>query len=407
MTAVERRRSPGTAVRGGALVAVSLVVMNVASYAFALVAARGLGPARYGAVAALMSVLVVVNVVSLGLQTVGARRVATDGRASAAAVGTLAARAALALAALCLLAAPLVAALLDLGGIAAAAVLAVPAGLLTLVGGRVGVLQGEERWGAFSAVFLALGLGRLVAGSVAVAVSPTPLGAMVGVAVGALAPFLLGWRRGAPAPDGTPVGQGALAREVARNAHALLAFFVLSSSDVVVARAALDAHEAGLYASGAILAKSVLFLPYFVTAVIFPALARGAHRHLHLWGLAVVGLIGAGVVGGALALPGLTLAFVGGEQYRAVAPSLWAFAVLGTVFACIQLLVFTALARGHRWAPAALWAGVLGLGAAVPSGVDAAEPLLAWIVAVASVVLVVLVLVTRHDDPAPAVEVTG
>ena len=49
--------------------------MNVTTYAFTILAARLLGPAEYGALAAVMGLLLVVNVLSLGLQATGARRV--------------------------------------------------------------------------------------------------------------------------------------------------------------------------------------------------------------------------------------------------------------------------------------------------------------------------------------------
>ena len=62
--------------------------------------------------------------------------------------------------------------------------------------------------------------------------------------------------------------------ETGRGSLALLAFFVLSKADMVVARNVLDEHEAGLYARGLILAKAVLFLPQFVMVVAFPAMAR-------------------------------------------------------------------------------------------------------------------------------------
>ena len=52
-----------------------MAVMNVTTYGFTILAARLLGPAEYGALAAVMGLLLVVNVLSLGLQATGARRV--------------------------------------------------------------------------------------------------------------------------------------------------------------------------------------------------------------------------------------------------------------------------------------------------------------------------------------------
>ena len=55
-------------------------VMNVTTYGFTILAARLLGPAEYGALAAVMGLLLVVNVLSLGLQATGARRVCAAAR---------------------------------------------------------------------------------------------------------------------------------------------------------------------------------------------------------------------------------------------------------------------------------------------------------------------------------------
>jgi len=72
---VNLRTTAARALRDGAVIAVAMAVMNVTTYAFTILAARLLGPAEYGALAAVMGLLLVVNVLSLGLQATGARRV--------------------------------------------------------------------------------------------------------------------------------------------------------------------------------------------------------------------------------------------------------------------------------------------------------------------------------------------
>ena len=69
------RTASRDAVRDGAVIAIAMVVMNVTTYGFTILAARLLGPVEYGALAAVMGLLLVVNVLSLGLQATGARRV--------------------------------------------------------------------------------------------------------------------------------------------------------------------------------------------------------------------------------------------------------------------------------------------------------------------------------------------
>src|SRR5690606_34086992 len=57
------------------IVAIAMMVMNVATYGFNLVAARLLVPAEFGALTALLSLILIANVVALALQASIARRI--------------------------------------------------------------------------------------------------------------------------------------------------------------------------------------------------------------------------------------------------------------------------------------------------------------------------------------------
>src|SRR4051794_36692685 len=166
-------------------------VMNVTTYAFTILAARLLGPAEYGALAAVMGLLLVVNVLSLGLQATGARRVsaAPDHRlAIEREVMTTSYWSALALGVLTLLAAPLVTATLNLDSWGAAVLIAVTAVPLSVMGGQAGILQGERRWTPLAAIYLAIGIGRLGFGGGGPGVGPNTLGAVGGGTGGAGVP---------------------------------------------------------------------------------------------------------------------------------------------------------------------------------------------------------------------------
>src|SRR4051794_37349865 len=177
--------------RGGAAIAVAMGVMNVTTYAFTILSARLLGPAEYGALAAVMGLLLVVNVLSLGLQATGARRVS-------AAPGDLAVierevmstsyASALALGVVVLLATPIIAETLNLDSWAAPALIAVTAVPLTVMGGQAGILQGERRWTPLAAIYLAIGIGRLGFGGGGPGVGPNTLGAVGGGTGGAGVP---------------------------------------------------------------------------------------------------------------------------------------------------------------------------------------------------------------------------
>ena len=75
---VSRMRSPSRLMAGGASIALAIAVMNLATYASTVLAARLLGPREYGGFAAFTGLLLVLGVLMLGLQTAGARRVASD-----------------------------------------------------------------------------------------------------------------------------------------------------------------------------------------------------------------------------------------------------------------------------------------------------------------------------------------
>lgn len=417
MAGRRRLRLPAWLVGSGA-VAVAMAVMNLGTYGFTILAARLLGPVHYGAVAAVMGLLLVVNVLSLGLQATAARRVATapqHTRAIEAQIMSASYRSALALGAVCLLAAPLVSRALQLDSWLTAALLALTAVPLTVMGGQLGVLQGERRWIPVALVYLTMGVGRLALGLVALLVRPDPLGAMFGVALGAFVPASVGWwalrspreRGGQVSGDEAHITAG-LFRELAHNAHALLAFFALSNTDVVLARIVLEQRVAGLYAAGLILAKAVLFLPQFVVVVAFPAMSASAgSARAQLRSLALVLAIGLVALAGVAALSGLALVFVGGHEYAAVRPALWAFALLGTLLAMLQVTVYGLVARQNQRAAFLIWAALAALvvGALLSRSV---QGLLAVVTVVDATLLVVLLATgARRSAPEAAAPAAG
>lgn len=397
------RRPPGQStlrplLRSGAGIAVAMAVQNVATYGFTILAARRLGPAEYSAVASLMGLLLVVVVLSLGLQATGARKIAAapqDRERIEAALMSATYRSALALGALCLALTPVIAWGLGLESWPAALMIGLSAVPLTILGGQSGVLQGEQRWRPLGGIYLAVGLGRLGIAAVTMAISPTAFGAMLGVAIAAWVPAVVGAvalghvGRGV---RGRVAGSGdRILREVATNSHALLAFFALSNIDVVVARVVLDDHVAGLYAGGLILAKAVLFLPQFVVVIAFPSMASSKQRHsMYLKGLVLVAGIGVLASLGAVLFSGLAVTFVGGPAYQEIEPLVGLFAVLGMVLAMIQLMVYEVVARQHRGSVWVIWAGLLAVGSTA-TWVAGEQSLLLAVLTVDLTVLLVLV----------------
>lgn len=397
------RPTTGTGEPGGAVVAVAMGLMNVAMYGLTVVAARLLGPGPYGAFVAMMNVLLAVSVVQLALQATAARRIARAPDHVAAIEQVLLRvthRAALALGAALLLLAPVVDRLLRLDSLPAALALAVTAVPMTMMGGQTGVLQGERRWHPLAAVYLANGVPKFLLGVAFMAWRPDESTAIAAVAIGQFAPVLVGWwvLRGRRASDVAEAPEPAVARsgrsvlvETARNSRALLAFLALSNADILVARAVLSAHEAGLYAGGLVVAKAMVFVPQFVVVLAFPNLSSSEDRARTLArSLLVVLGFGALAVLGTFALPGLALVFVGGDAYSAIRGTLWAFALAGALMAVVQMLVYAAIARAGTRPLVLVW---LALGALVVGGLRATSAVeLVTVVVSVSLVLVAALL---------------
>ena len=393
--------------RGPAGLAVSMGVMNLGTYGFTLLAARLLGPAQYGELAALMGVLLVVNVVSLGLQATAARRLAAHpSRATVigAQMTRASRRAAAGVGLLCLATAPLADRVLDLGSAWTAILVAATAVPLTLVGGQAGLLQGRRQWTGLAAVYAAVGLGRLGLGALALWASPTAVAGMLGVAVAAWLPVVAGGLalRAYPVPAPPAAGPGPVPAgddphvlaETARHSHTLLAFFVLANLDVVLARTVLAGDQAGLYAGGLIVTKAVLFLPQFVVVLAFPSMAAGLPGRGYLGGLGLVAAAGTAAALAAWAAPGVAVAFVGGSAYAGLAASLWVFAVVGALWAAIQLMVYQGAARQSRAVVWLLWVGAAAMTAAAGL-VSSRGQLLGTVAVTAAAVLAGLLLMAR------------
>ncbi|WP_244246923.1 lipopolysaccharide biosynthesis protein [Nocardioides euryhalodurans] len=359
-------------VRGGAQIAVAMAVMNIATYGYTILAARVLGPEQYGGVAAVMNLLLVVSVIALALQATAARRISADAaHVDQIERGILRVswQAALAAGAVLLVLTPVIERVLRLESFWTALLVALTAIPLTVMGGQAGVLQGERRWAALGAVYVAAGVPRLALGVALLVWSPSEFSAVLAVSVGCVFPVVVGWwalrhEREPGAVADRHSGRAILTESLA-NSQTLLAFFALSNLDIVVARNVLTPHDSGLYAGGLILTKAMLFLPQFVVVVAFPAMAREGQRDSALVrSITAIGVLGTVGTVACWLLPEVALVFIGGQEFAEITGQLWLFALLGTVLAMVQLLVYAVLARQGRRSSLLIWAALLAMVAA-------------------------------------------
>jgi O-antigen/teichoic acid export membrane protein len=372
-------------VGSSALLAVGLGVAQVLAYALNVAGARVLGPAEYSELGALLSLIVIGNVVALAVQAMTARRVSLG--ADPASLGPAALAAALAVGAAALVTVPVLAVLLrlDVVELVAVALTLVP---LTLTGWALGSAQGSMRFGALALMYaVAAGLrigAALVALLVWDSVRAAAMATLVGTLLGLVAVLLLART---PWPRLTRPERPVVV-EAAHAAVALLAMFTLTSVDVLVARALLLPDVAGQYAAGAILIKIAFWLPQAVVISAFPRLSAGESGVLRR---AAVLMAAVGAVGVALAalLGPVVVPAILGSDYTVAASSAGVFVAAGVVQSLAYLVVYDRLAAEDRGAAVLVWAAVLLLVVLAAVVGRSSALALAWCVVASSAALVV------------------
>lgn len=341
--------------RGHGAVALGLMLGNVLAYALALIAARQLGPAGFGELSALLALIIVLAVLPTGLQTVVARAVAEGrehplsdlDRASLIRLSAVAALAAI----------PgllLMAKILD-ASVLGCVLVALTLTPLTILGWAQGTAQGTERFGRLGLLLLLNNGGRAIGALAGVVLLGTATGAVAGSLIAASAAATYALMEPASSPTRGWL-HGPAWREIAVASGALLALFLCTNVDVLLARVVLDAHDAGLYAAGVVVAKMSFWLPQFAAVTALPRLVdpsqRGAALRLALQIVAVTSVC---IVVGCALFPALVVRVVGGSAYTDLAPALPWFAAVGGLWALAQVFLYDALA-GRSARPAAwLW----------------------------------------------------
>jgi hypothetical protein len=124
---------------------------------------------------------------------------------------------------------------------------------------------------------------------------------------------------------------------------------------------------------------------------------------MQLLGLLAVLAIGAVTVLGVALLSRLAVVFIGGPEYAELQGRLWLFAVIGTLLAMIQLMVYDVVARQHQRMVYVIWAALLVLLCATPF-VDTLTALVTVVLVVDLTLLLALLAISlRRRVDAPVV----
>lgn len=392
-------------VGGGLLVAVSLGVGQVLAYAQTLVAARTLTPAQFGAFSALLALILIGNTIALATQAVAARHIVAtpvdQRRDETAAAWRTTWQAGLLVTAFWVVISPAVTWALRLDTPAAALLLAAGFLPLTLLGGALGIAQGQERHGQLAAAYLATGVPRTLVTMALLLTVATLSSAMFGLAAGASIGAFCAWLVVRRDFRGGHSRHTAMLREIPAAAYSLLALFALTNLDIVLGRVFLTPEQAGQYGVGIIIAKVVTWLPQFVVVMAYARMVDARRGRTTLIGLGVVATIGTLCTLAIAAVPDLVISVVAGPQYEDMASVLPLFALIGAFGALLQFVVLGLVAVRDRTFIPVVWLGSVVLVGAVAVWHDSVTQVaLIMLVVVAAVALIgAWRLISKRDRP--------
>jgi O-antigen/teichoic acid export membrane protein len=221
---------------------------------------------------------------------------------------------------------------------------------------NLGTVQGLERFGWYAVITLLSALLRLAAPVSLVFFGLGVNGAMLGIALGGIAAYLVSFRpledvlRGPREPMESVRPVWAFALFAGGAAAGMVALF---SVDIVLARHYLDAKDAGVYAALATIGRTALFVTSSVTVVMFPkvvALYERKQRHAHVAVQALLGAVAlAGAAEAAFAVaPTLVVRLLFGHAFEGLAGTLPLYGLAMLLLAAAQVLVAYLLALGRR-----------------------------------------------------------
>jgi O-antigen/teichoic acid export membrane protein len=350
-------------------VGAATLIGNGTAYLLSMVSARILDPADFGALGALLGLLVIIATLGISVQALTARRVSTAPAADRKDVEGQAIRLAI-----------LVAIAIGIGSAVIAwpvstlfsiPILAVVTGVASLgfvvIGSAaMGIAQGREQHVKLSIAFIANSGGRALGGIIGVVVLQSVTGVGFGILIGCAIGAAVAYQLISPKTLSPKLKDG-ISIEFGHVAHALIVLFTLTNIDVLLARVFLTEDLSGEYSVGVLLAKIAFFLPNAIIIVLFPKMSGGgSHRALYIaTGLtAVVGVV---ITLASVFAGDLVIRILGGAQYKDLGSEAWLFALEGSAFALVQVLLYSRLAAQDRRAVLAVW-GALAVLAVVVVG---------------------------------------
>ena len=373
-----RRARPIVGARATVNVIAWVGVANVLLYVFLAGAARRMSTSDFGEFASVFSVVGVAGLALGGIQTAVAghvSRLSPADRHSAIERALPAVVVCAAVGATMLLASPFLAAFLRTGSIVPLAAASAAIALLVPWSATLGAFQGAGEFDEFGRLTLIHAAFRLAA-LVPVLVNPSPTTALIGIAIAGVPPTVIGRARlGSRGSDwSASIGHG-LAWLGARRFELITTFLVAlvvgfpTLGDVLLARRALPADEAGLFSGVALLGRMELFLMMSVAAVFYPRFSamtrRTASREAVKATILTALVTVPWVLVGWLSPVGLLSRAIG-EEYAAAGTALGRYTAYVALHSLAAIVCYFNLRHAPRRALTTMLVAMLALQVAVP-----------------------------------------
>ena len=224
----------------------------------------------------------------------------------------------------------------------------------------MGIAQGREEHTKLSIAFIANGVGRAIGGIIGVVVLQSVTGVGIGILIGCAVGAGISYRLICPRTFSSKLRDG-ISIEFGHVAHALIVLFTLTNIDVLLARIFLTEDLSGEYSVGVLLAKIAFFLPNAIIIVLFPKMTAGGSSRAVYLATGLTALFGLIITLVSIFAGDLVIGILGGSQYRDLGSEAWLFALEGSAFALVQVLLYARLAAQDRRAVLAVWGALVVL----------------------------------------------
>jgi len=222
---------------------------------------------------------------------------------------------------------------------------------------QLGIAQGKELYIKLALIYVMFGLGRSISAIVGLLIYPNLISVGIGFFGGTLlsaliSHFVLG--------NGKKFWRDTRIKNVStgllKATQALLALYVLVNIDILIARIVLTPEQSGVYAVGMLVAKIAFFMPQAITVVMFPRMGKNESSAL------IYAISGTLFIGFLYTLVGyfgseFVVNAIGGAKYLELYEDVWLFAIEGSLFALLQVLLYGRIAREDISVSFILWAG--------------------------------------------------